>query len=106
MALRYVRVATLDQLPPGKVKGVRPWPGCHVALCNVDGTVYALDDMCTHAGGIMHFGDLVKGEIQCPVHLAAFDVKTGEALSGPASESIRTYPVRVDGNHIEVGIEE
>ena len=42
----------------------------------------------------------------CPVHLAAFNVKTGELTEGPKCETMRTYPVRMDGEHIEVGIEE
>ena len=106
MALRYVRVANIDDLPPGNIKGVRPWPGYRMALCNVDGDIYAVDDTCTHAGGIMHFGDLHGDQLECPVHLAIFSVKTGEVVAGPGYGPIRTYPVRIDGNHIEVGIEE
>ena len=106
MPLRYVKVATLDQVSPGSTKGVKPAPGYNVALCNADGTVYAIEDSCTHAGGIMHFGDLVGDEIQCPVHLGTFDIKTGEATGGPASEPLRTFPTRISGGNIEVGIEE
>ena len=106
MALRYIRVGSLEQLPAGKVKGVRPWPGYRMAICNVEGTVFAIDDVCTHAGGIMHYGDMIRDEIQCPVHLASFNVKTGELTEGPKCEAMRTYPVRMDGEHIEVGIEE
>ena len=106
MALRYVTVGQLDQIPPGSAKGARPWPGCRLALCNVNGTIFALDDVCTHAGGIMHYGD-VKGElIRCPVHLATFNIMSGEYVDGPTCGSIRTYPVRMRGNNIEVGIEE
>ena len=105
MALAYVKAATLAEVPPGTVKGVRPSPGYHIVLCNVEGTVYAIDDVCCHAGGMLRFGTLDGESIECPLHSAFFNLKTGEAEGPPATEPIRIYPVRLNEEHIEVEID-
>ncbi len=71
-----------------------------VAYC--DGQVYCLDDVCTHDGGTLSDGQLVGCEIQCPRHLARFDLKTGEARRMPATEATQTHEVRVEGNQVFV----
>ena len=105
MPLEYLTVATLAEVAPGDVKGVTPATGCHIALCNVNGTLYAIDDACTHAGGMMQFGELEGEIIECPLHGARFNIRTGEVVEPPAKEPLATYPVRVNGDQIEVRIE-
>jgi 3-phenylpropionate/trans-cinnamate dioxygenase ferredoxin subunit len=90
--------------PPGQVKVIMP-RGDRIALCNVDGELYAIDDVCTHDGGPLDQGELLGDQIECPRHGAMFDVRTGKALTLPAIFPIKTYPVKVEGNDILVELE-
>lgn len=75
-----------------------------LVLCNVDGEYYAIDDVCTHDGGPLGEGELFECEIECPRHGARFDVRTGKVLSLPAVFPVASYPVKVEGEEIKVGI--
>lgn len=105
MALRYLRVAKAEDIPPGTSRRVSPERGEHVVVCNVDGAFYAIRDACTHDGGILGYGDLEGSIIECPRHGAKFDVTTGRAVAPPAIRPVQTYPVRVRGDDIEVGVD-
>ena len=87
--------------PPGQVKVIMP-RGERIALCNVDGELYAIDDVCTHDGGPLGEGELVGDQIECPRHGALFDVKTGRAVTLPAVLPVDTYEVRVADGEIQV----
>ena len=87
--------------PPGQVKVIMP-RGERIALCNVDGELYAIDDVCTHDGGPLDQGELLGDQIECPRHGAMFDIRTGKALTLPAIFPIKTYPVRIEGNDIQI----
>ena len=100
----FVKVAITDDIAPGKVN-VYEVAGRQIAVCNVDGTFYAIDDVCTHDGGPLDQGELVGDEIECPRHGACFDVKTGKALTLPAVLPVRSYPVQVNGDEIMVEVE-
>jgi 3-phenylpropionate/trans-cinnamate dioxygenase ferredoxin subunit len=76
-----------------------------IALCNVDGEFFAVDDLCTHDYGPLGEGELVDDRIECPRHGALFDVRTGRAVTPPAVQPVATYPVRVQGEEIQVAIE-
>ena len=103
--LRYVKVASIGEIGPGESKRVFPERGEYIVLCNVAGSYHAIKDACTHDGGILGFGDLDGDLLECPRHGARFDVKTGEAVSPPAVKAVLTYPVRVRGEDVEVGLE-
>ena len=76
-------------------------------LFRVDGDdFYCLDDVCTHDGGTLSDGTFDGCEIKCPRHGAAFDVKTGEAKSMPATKPTKVHEVKVDGEDILVKISE
>ena len=101
----WIRVARLDELSPGQVRtldaGDQP-----VAVCRaVDGQIYAVEDVCTHDDGPLGEGELDGFEIECPRHGARFDIRTGKVLCMPAVVDIRTFPVRVEGDQILVGLE-
>ena len=100
-----VRLAATSDIPPGKVN-VYEADGRQIAICNVDGTFYAIDDVCTHDGGSLDQGELEGKEIECPRHGALFDVTTGRALTLPAVLPVKTYPVHVDGDDIKVDLGE
>ena len=96
-----VTVAKADDIPPGQVR-VYEVGGRRIAVCNVDGTFYAIDDVCTHDGGPLDQGELEGEQIECPRHGARFDVRTGRALTLPAVRPVGTYPVQVKGSEVMV----
>ena len=99
----FVKVATTAEVPPGTVN-VYEVDGRQIAVCNVDGTFYAIDDICTHDGGSLDQGALEGDQIECPRHGARFDVKTGRPLTLPAVMPVQSHPVQVEGDEIKVSI--
>lgn len=96
----FVKVATKDQVPVGSSKLIEI-EYVRIALFNLDGDFYAIEDVCTHDGGPLVEGEILNGcEVMCPRHGARFDIRTGEALSFPAFEATATYEVRIDGDDI------
>ncbi len=75
-----------------------------LALCNVNGRYYVIDDVCTHDGGPLDQGELDGEEIECPRHGARFDVTTGRATCMPAVVPVKTYDVRVEGGEVQVNV--
>ena len=105
MATKYFKVADRDEVPPGESKRVSPRRGEHILVCNVEGTIYAIADVCTHDGGILGYGELQDNLIECPRHGAKFDVTTGQAVQPPAVNPVRVYQVRIQGEDVEVELE-
>ena len=100
----YVTVAKAEDVPPGTAKTYEV-NGKSIALCNVDGAYYAIDDVCTHDGGELGEGYLEGDQIECPRHGARFDVKTGKALTLPAVMPVNAYPVQIEGEEIKVQVQ-
>ena len=96
----FVKVANLSDLGPGSSMTVEA-NGKAVALFNVDGTVYALDNTCLHRGGPLGEGFLEGDVVACPWHMWEYNVRTGEKVGDP-SLKVATYPVEVEGNDITV----
>lgn len=96
-----VAVGKVADTPPGTIS-VHESGGVRIALCNVNGRFYAIDDVCTHDGGPLDQGELQGELVECPRHGAKFDVTTGRAVVLPAVRPVRTYPVRVDGDDVMV----
>jgi len=78
--------------------------GAKIAVFKHEGAFYAMDDRCTHADAPLSDGWLNKGCIACPWHGAEFDLKTGAAMTPPASEAVKTYPVTIIGGDIKIEI--
>ena len=98
---RLVKVADTNQLPAGKATAVE-LDGTRIAVFNVGGTFYALEDTCPHAGGPLSEGKVDGEKVVCPWHDAAFDLKTGDVLSPPAFEGVKSYRVVVEGNDVKI----
>ena len=73
-----------------------------VLIANVDGAFYAIQDRCGHRQAPLSKGTLEGYVIECPLHFAQFDVRTGQLLGGPAAAEIPTYQVRVEGDTVYV----
>ncbi len=101
--MAFTKAATLADVPAGKAKQVT-LNGKAIALFNVGGTVYAIDDTCTHRGAPLWEGDLQGTEVSCPWHGARFDVTTGKHICPPAPSGVRSYNVQVVGDEIQVDI--
>ena len=97
----FIKVAGAGEIAPGEARAVEAG-GKRIALFNVDGAFYAIDDTCTHRGGPLSEGLVVGTEVTCPWHGAVFDVTTGSVLGSPAPQDVAHYPVRVEGDDIEL----
>lgn len=99
---RFVKLASLDELPPGGMKEVEI-EGRIIGLFNVDGVVSAMDGLCPHQGGPLAEGTLEGTTVTCPWHGWEFNVQTGETLLG-SKTWLTTYPVRLDGDDVLVEV--
>lgn len=95
------RVCATSDVPVGEVRTVT-CDGRRLAISNIDGTLHAIDDICTHDGGPLGDGVLRDTKVICPRHGAAFDARTGRVLSLPAVRNVGSYEVTVDGDDVYV----
>lgn len=98
-------MAEVGEIPPGLVK-VAEIGDYRIAVCNVKGEFYAIDDVCTHDGGPLDQGELLDHLIECPRHGARFDVRTGRPVTLPAVIPVNTYKVIVEGQEVYVELPE
>lgn len=99
----YVRVARLDEVPPGTLLAVDV-EGESVCLANADDHIYAFRNNCSHRDFQLDTGELEGTEVTCGWHGARFDVTTGRALRLPAIKPVTTYEVKVDNGDIFVAL--
>ena len=97
----WIDVAASAELAPGAVRTVDV-DDVQVAVFNVDGELYAIEDQCTHDYFCLSEGELEGEEVVCPLHGARFDLRTGEATAPPAYEAVVTYAVRVADGVVQV----
>jgi 3-phenylpropionate/trans-cinnamate dioxygenase ferredoxin subunit len=102
--MTMTRVASTSDVAPGGVR-VFEVNGRSIALANLGGAFYAIDNLCTHDNGPLGEGTLWNGTIECPRHGARFDVQTGAVKALPAVRPVRAYPVHVDGDEVSVDVE-
>jgi 3-phenylpropionate/trans-cinnamate dioxygenase ferredoxin subunit len=95
----FIRVASIDEVPPGTAKRIEV-DGQKIAVVNVNGTLYAVDDTCTHEEESLSAGPVVGEIIVCPKHGSRFHVPTGRVLSLPAVRPLNTYAVKVEGDDV------
>ena len=94
----FIKVAKLDDLPPGKKIRVE-YEDEDVGLINLDNEIYAISDVCTHDDGPLVEGVLEGEYIICPRHGARFNIKTG-AYTFPAFAPVPRYQVKIEGADI------
>jgi nitrite reductase/ring-hydroxylating ferredoxin subunit len=97
----FVAVATVAELPPGAMKCVAV-DRERIVLANVDGIFYAIGDMCGHRRAPLSRGRLLGHIVECPLHFAQFDVRTGKLVDGPVSADVPAYEARIEGDTVYV----
>ncbi|HEY5835732.1 bifunctional 3-phenylpropionate/cinnamic acid dioxygenase ferredoxin subunit [Streptomyces sp.] len=95
-----ITVCPIEDLPPGESIRVTDGVPAPVALFNVDGTVYAIDDTCTHQDASLADGWLEGCFVECPLHATSFDLRTGRPTCPPAKHPVRTHRVSQQDGHI------
>ena len=95
-----IEMADLDDEQPSQIK----LGNIVIAICLLDGEVYAINDLCSHKSAYLSDGIIQGGCVICPYHLAQFDIKTGEPKTPPATIAVDIYPTRVDNGMVMVGI--
>ena len=100
---RFVKVARKSELPENDGTYVEA-EHKRIALFNLGGEIYALDNACTHVGGPLSQGRVEEDEVECPWHGSRFEIRTGEVKMFPARKDVATYRVRVTGDDVEVEV--
>ena len=103
--IEFVFVAHTGDIPPGKMKRVNVGSR-RILIANVAGEFLATQDTCSHEDASLSTGSLHGDLVKCPLHGSRFNLRTGQVLDEPAEENLQTYPVRIDGERISVGITE
>lgn len=99
----FVKVATRGEISEQSAKLVKIGDK-RIALFNLAGQFFALDDVCPHADGPLSEGEIEGEEIECPWHGSRFNIKTGVVTAAPAGENVSRYNLRVTGEDIEVEV--
>lgn len=100
-----IAACNADDLGPDEILQVFVEGRSPIAVYNLDGDFFATDDTCTHGDASLAEGDIEDGEIICPFHMGAFDIRTGEATAPPCVSPIKAYPVRVEDGTVYVQVD-
>lgn len=106
--MSFIKATDMEGLAEGTTKRAEVG-GVDILFANVDGEVYAISNVCTHMGGLLHQNPMENGILTCPKHGAQFDVRTGRSVRGAKVlfskikvKDEKVYPVKVEGNDILV----
>lgn len=99
----FVPALESSALPEGSMVAV-DCRDVHVLLTRIDGQVYAVAGTCTHEEADLALGFKQDGQVTCPLHLSQFDLRTGAVLNAPASEPLRTFKIKIEGETIFVEV--
>jgi 3-phenylpropionate/trans-cinnamate dioxygenase ferredoxin subunit len=95
----YIAVAAADELKPAQMKRVIV-NGKRLLLCNSAGTLYCVDEMCSHEDYSLYLGCIKDGKIKCSLHGSYFDLASGQPTCEPADNPIRTYPLKIESGQV------
>ncbi len=101
--MAWIKVASTADLENGDVISVRAGDA-QVALYRDADEIFATDNICTHQYALLSDGYFDDGCIECPLHQATFDIRTGKAMCAPATKDLRTYPVKVESGDVLVEV--
>ncbi len=103
MSENWIDVTAAEAVPEDDVIGI-DIAGKSLALYQVEGEIYATDNICTHGNARLCDGFLEGHEIECPLHQGKFDIRNGKAMCAPLTEDVRTYPVKIEDSRVFVGL--
>ncbi len=103
MSDTWVPVCPRSALQPGEMKLVDAGKA-EIVVVNVDGELFALDAICTHALGYLDDGEVRGNQLVCPLHEGCFDVRTGAVVSGPPDQPLSVYEVSVQDDTVQVRV--
>jgi 3-phenylpropionate/trans-cinnamate dioxygenase ferredoxin subunit len=102
MASGFVTVARASEISPGTVRVVEV-DGRSLCIGHTEDDEWgAIDNVCTHDGGVLGEGELDDGAVECPRHGGRFDLFSGRVLALPPVRPVTAYPTRVDGDEVQV----
>lgn len=96
-------VGSLDDFPEGQIHP-KEVAGAEIVLIRVGDDIFACGGICSHADAYLDMGRVEEYELFCPLHAGRFDIRTGEATHGPATEPIPAFTVRIDDGEVYVGV--
>ncbi|MEM4312099.1 MAG: non-heme iron oxygenase ferredoxin subunit [Nitrososphaerales archaeon] len=99
-----LRVCKVKELMEGEKISIEH-EGKKILVVNVEGKYYAVDGICTHEYAELVNGIILEKRIVCPLHLSQFDLETGEVMNPPATEPLKTYKVKIEGDSIWVEVD-
>ena len=99
----FFKVAARSEIPDGAGRSFEV-EGRRIAIFNLAGTFYAIDEECTHSGGPLSEGTIDGDEIECPWHQGRFNIKTGAVVDLPPMDNVASYNVRLSGEDVEVEV--
>jgi nitrite reductase/ring-hydroxylating ferredoxin subunit len=102
---RWVRACSTADVSADLGKKIDVEGSPSIAIFKVGDRFYAIADLCTHGAASLSEGIVENGIVECPFHSGTFDVRTGKALTFPCTEAVGTYPVRVEGDEIQVWLD-
>jgi nitrite reductase/ring-hydroxylating ferredoxin subunit len=100
--LHFLAVGKVSEFPEGKMRAFR-LDETEIAVAMVNGCLHAFSNVCTHRQAYLSDGFLIDGQVVCGEHEATYDPATGAILYGPAFEPLPVFPVRVEGEEVQVG---
>ena len=103
MSTAWIDIVSKDDVPEDDVMGI-DINAKSIALYQVDGEIFATDNICTHGNARLCDGFLEGHEIECPLHQGKFDIRNGKAMCAPLTEDIQIYPVKIEGGRVYVEI--
>lgn len=104
MNTNWIDAAAQADVPQDDVIGLDV-AGRDIALYGVDGEVFATDNICTHGHARLCDGFLDGFEIECPLHQGKFDVRSGQPTCAPVTQTLRSYPVKIEGGRVWLAID-
>ncbi|MBU0508399.1 non-heme iron oxygenase ferredoxin subunit [bacterium] len=99
----FIRVCSVSDVPEGEARAFKR-DGIEIAIVRSEGKFYAIHNVCSHEHEHLHEGWIEGEQIECPRHGAQFDLKTGKALSLPATNAISVYEVKIEGEDVLVAM--
>ena len=99
--MEWIKVCSVNDLAEDEPKSAQ-LNETEVGIYKVDGDYYALENVCPHAYALLTEGFVEEGKVECPLHEAIFDIKTGQLESGPGQRNLCRYAVKVEGDDIYI----